>query len=95
MAHENTGAKCVDFGHCQLCKRWLTEEEYQLGLGRCRDCARKCDDEVSFDTQYGNVAVQQESSRAPSPMEGRGPGSSSANASVQKRAPGYAPLGGT
>ena len=50
--------KRVDFGRCRLCSSLLDEEEYHLGRGCCRDCARKCPDGVGFGTRYGNDAVR-------------------------------------
>lgn len=48
------------FGWCKLCSRNLNYEEYSLGLGRCRFCARKCDEEVGFVTIYGNIETKKE-----------------------------------
>jgi len=48
-------AETVDFGKCRVCGKPLDHEEYYLGLGRCKECARKCDEEVGFGTRYGNV----------------------------------------
>lgn len=50
----------IVFGTCKLCLRELNYEEYSLGLGRCKCCARKCDEEVGFDTIYGNIEVKKE-----------------------------------
>ena len=59
MAHERR----PDFGYCGVCKAALDEEEYHLGLGRCRACSRKCDEEVGFGTKYGNTVETETASR--------------------------------
>ena len=43
------------FGWCRMCLRWLGEEEYFLGIGRCKSCARKSEEGVGFGTIYGNI----------------------------------------
>ena len=58
------------FGRCCLCRRVLTEREYLLGLGRCRDCARKCESEVSFDTVYENVEKKTDNAKRPQSVRG-------------------------
>ena len=55
------------FGYCNECEALLNEEEYHLGLGRCKSCARKCDDD-RFGTQYGN-ATDEASQGARTTME--------------------------
>jgi len=56
--------KRVDFGRCRLCSSLLDEEEYHLGRGCCRNCARKCADGVGFGTRYGNDARTGHDARA-------------------------------
>ncbi len=56
MVPEEVAAGTVDFGKCRVCGKPLDLEEYHLGLGRCKECARKCDEEVGFGTRYDNVA---------------------------------------
>jgi len=50
----------IAFGMCKLCLRNLNYEEYYLGLGRCRGCSRKCEEELGFTTIYGNIEVKKE-----------------------------------
>lgn len=57
---------------CRMCQRQLTEQESLLGLGRCRDCARKCESEVSFDTVYGNTEKQGEKTNKSDSVAGSG-----------------------
>ena len=60
----------VVFGRCCLCRRVLTEQEYLLRLGRCRDCARKCESEVGFDTVYENVEKTNDNTKQPKSVRG-------------------------
>ena len=68
----------MNFGLCCLCRAPLDEEEYHLGLGRCKSCARKCDEEVGFGTRYENVEADaqktsKEATNATAEVEGSMP----------------------